>query len=664
MNNRLYIGIRSALLATLLFGAVSQAKAQTDSVYFYLDSTAVVSYRNTSQLKGSLSSSMTMDVAKLRKMPSLLGTADPLKYATLFPGVQTASDIDSGLRIQGCETEHNDITIEGVPIYGASHLLGLFSVFNPSHFEGMKYSTKCAPNSSRLGGSLSMTLPRKVPVSTNGMVNLGIVASDGSIAARINENNAIFLSVRGSYIYPVYRKLLTFDGSALKYNFSDINFTYLYKTSKDMVRVNYYGGRDDVSVDRGNSEIGLELNWGNGCANLQWDRNLEDGSLMKHTAWWSQYINNPRIMVDEGEYFIPSSIGSGGYSGSYLRDTWDVGADLRVYHCHPQSHTDQYAVETVLSGGKRFDIGFFSIRPSLAGHLWWNNEAGVQWAMSGQVDLSYDFGPGGKVSADAGMNNQFLFQTGVSNIGFPCNFYFLSGNIVGPQRSIFADINYDNSFCGGMYEISAQLFYKRLYNQVEFMANIYDYIYNPPQLETSIKSGDGYSYGLGLMASKKAGAFTGWISYTLSRSMRCFNDMYDGAYFPSLHDRTHELNVVANYDFRKWTFGGVMVAATGTPFTAPDYFCMVSGLLISHYAAHNSNRLRPYFRMDVSASRNVWSAKHVDIDITASLNNVTYTKNDLLYVMKYSQKENTYQYDRLVFDFALIPSISVQMKFK
>ena len=47
------------------------------------------------------------------------------------------AEYDAGLHIQGCDNSHNLISIEGVPVYNASHLLGFFSTFNPSHFSRM-----------------------------------------------------------------------------------------------------------------------------------------------------------------------------------------------------------------------------------------------------------------------------------------------------------------------------------------------------------------------------------------------------------------------------------------------------------------------------------------------------------------------------------------------
>ena len=39
-------------------------------------------------------------------------------------------------------------------------------------------------------------------------------------------------------------------------------------------------------------------------------------------------------------------------------------------------------------------------------------------------------------------------------------------------------------------------------------------------LETELLTGKGYSYGLEFLVKKQEGRFTGWVSYTLSKSMR------------------------------------------------------------------------------------------------------------------------------------------------
>ena len=91
-------------------------------------------------------------------MPKILGNADPLHYAQLMPGIQTNSEYDAGLHIQGCDNQHNVVALNGVPVYNPGHLLGIFSVFNGGHFANMQIRksnvTSDSPN--RIGGTVDM----------------------------------------------------------------------------------------------------------------------------------------------------------------------------------------------------------------------------------------------------------------------------------------------------------------------------------------------------------------------------------------------------------------------------------------------------------------------------------------------------------------------------
>ena len=101
-------------------------------------------------LSSSYEDAVNVDVGKLQNLPKLLGNTDPIRFVRLLPAVQTNSECDSGIHIQGCDNAHNDISLGGIPVYGVNHLLGLFSVFNPSHYGRMTYSESSPSN--RLGG--------------------------------------------------------------------------------------------------------------------------------------------------------------------------------------------------------------------------------------------------------------------------------------------------------------------------------------------------------------------------------------------------------------------------------------------------------------------------------------------------------------------------------
>ena len=106
-----------------------------------LDSVVVSASRNNSLVIPGPGVESHVRTDLLYRAPSLLGNADPLRFVRMLPGVVTGSELDAGIHVQGTEHQHTLISVEGVPIYGASHLLGLFSVFIPSHYGAMEYSS-------------------------------------------------------------------------------------------------------------------------------------------------------------------------------------------------------------------------------------------------------------------------------------------------------------------------------------------------------------------------------------------------------------------------------------------------------------------------------------------------------------------------------------------
>ena len=101
-----------------------------------LDSTVFTSERHTSMLEISPAMPINVNTDLLRRIPSLTGTPDPIRFVKLLPGVQTGTELDAGLHVLGTENSHSLVSVDGVPIYGATHILGLFSTFISSHFEG------------------------------------------------------------------------------------------------------------------------------------------------------------------------------------------------------------------------------------------------------------------------------------------------------------------------------------------------------------------------------------------------------------------------------------------------------------------------------------------------------------------------------------------------
>lgn len=120
--------------------------------------------------------------------------------------------------------------------------------------------------------------------------------------------------------------------------------------------------------------------------------------------------------------------------------------------------------------------------------------------------------------------------------------------------------------------------------------------------------GSGYSRGVEFLAQKKAGKYTGWVSYTLGEVIYDFPELSDEP-FPALHDQTHELKIVNSYTTGKWDFAATWIYATGKPYTSPVGMYEVTLLdgNTENYVSigeKNAFRLPDYQRFDVSASYN------------------------------------------------------------
>ena len=175
---------------------------EKDTLSHFLEDLVITSERNISPLKSSDTRVIKMDMEFMQRLPKIFGNADPLHYTQMLPGIQTNAEYDAGLHIQGCENSHNLISIAGVPVYNASHLLGFFSTFIPSHFSRMSVTKNATANEgySRIGGIMNMELNENVPENLNGEFAVGLMSSQGTIRIPFGENAALFTSLRLSYL--------------------------------------------------------------------------------------------------------------------------------------------------------------------------------------------------------------------------------------------------------------------------------------------------------------------------------------------------------------------------------------------------------------------------------------------------------------------------------
>ena len=652
------------IIWSVLIASATEAWAQTDSLY--LDATTVTARRKEAvAITGS--AGVTVDVSSMKTLPSILGTPDPVAYAQYLPSMSTNSELDAGIHIQGNDHSHNVVSSGGVPIYGVSHLLGLFSVFNPSHFGKMRYRTS-SPELNRLGGSLDMMLPDSLPKTLKGEFQAGLIAAQGSLSVPVGDVG-VKVSARRSYLNLLYGNYIKVNDIPIRYGFTDANITVVWAPgAKDKLWLDAYWGADALDGAAGLYGADGSSAWDNAMAALHW----KHGALTQ-TAYYTGWSLGLDAAWTSLSARLDSHLRSAGYKAAFRSGDWTVRAESAWHNALPQNpiikggpnvsnseQPEQSAWENVLSGRYSHTWGPFTLETGLKGCMYLSPER--EWMPSADPDLSlgWNLYRGGALALKLGTQHQYLFQTGFTDMGMPSEFWFLAGKNARPQESRYVSLSYLLDFGQGGYTLSAETYFKRLYGQVEYKDNILDLISREYSLDNVLLHGNGRAWGLNLSLSKVSGAFTGWISYAWGRSLRRFDDPDYAEEYPSSHERIHELDAVASYRLGRWNFGATLVAASGTPYTRPEHLYIMSGQIIAKYGKHNGARLAPYFRVDASATYNF----KPDVNgLTLSVYNATCRENELFHRISIDKEEGTYRYKSSNLIFSILPTISYFHKF-
>ena len=200
-----------------------------------------------------------------------------------------------------------------------------------------------------------------------------------------------------------------------------------------------------------------------------------------------------------------------------------------------------------------------------------------------------------------------------------------------------------------------------------------------------VEIGESLSYGLEFMLEKYVGNTTGWLSYTLSKTDRQFNNLNNGNPFPFTYDQRHNISIVLIHKFNDRIDAGLTwVLASGGAYTlfSGKYQSVLEGIWnvpgITIYEQRNGYRMPEYHRLDLGItleSKKYKVIKNVDTgesrkvkkkflsSINVSVYNLYAREN--AYIISFETSEDDPDKTEAVqlSLFKLIPSITYNFKF-
>ena len=625
---------------------------------------------------------MMVSTGQLKNMPKFLGTSDPVRYMQSLAGISTNNETATGLHIQGCDGYQTMISINSAPVYYPNHLLGLYSTFIAPHFRNIsiEQAEHTGTTGNRIGGDVNFATHSAIPERFGMEGNIGLVNADLTLAVPCGEKNALWISGRSSYIDLLYGRWLKFSGSSVNYHFMDFNLTYSSAlTDKDQLVVTGFYSRDGMRIEE-TGAFNVPVSWQNIVASAYWNRQLDNGNW-RTTAYYSSYDNSVEVSADPSYVATAALFSSFGLKNKlqyYLTDDLFLSASLdydhyylkpmrfelkgvRIFESESQLPPRDDADELSLGADLQHDVtDWFSYNVGLhtSAYIYQSKPFG---GLDPRVTLRFTPVPDHTIALHYGRYHQYFHKAGLTSGGLPTDFFFLATETFRPEVAHALNLRYSTEFLNRQYSLTAELYFKQIYNIVESTSNILDLFNKPFTYEDYVISGNGRNYGLNLMFQRNKGYVTGYVSYTLGwakRSLSQLEGKTDYIYAAS-HERRHDLKVVLNSQVAKrWNIGLMFVLASGIPYTKALEAYLVNGRMICHYDTYNGAHIPLYHRLDLSVSYDIIKKNDHELGVNLSLYNA-YAHKNAQFVL---YRENLHPSYGSTLS-TIIPSISIYGKF-
>jgi len=690
-----------------------------------LDEVTITADRKEKQSESVKMSTVKLQVAQIKNVPSLLGEKDVLKVLQLMPGVQKGSEGNSGLYVRGGGPDQNLIILDDAIVYNASHLFGFFSLFNGDALKSVELTKGGFP--ARYGGRLSSVLEMNMKEGNkeewHGEGGIGIISSRMTVEGPLKKGkSSILLSGRRTYIDLLLRPVLAAAKTEnTGYYFYDFNAKVNYDFGRNnKLYLSGYFGKDKFYLK--NNAGGVIENvgflWGNTTCTLRWNHLFSNKLFANASAIYSSYkfgvYDKYKVIKENKEYYAEYYSGIRDLSVKYDIDYipnpnhWIKIGAISIFHrfkphafveldvpnninIREISYTDGvesgiYAEDTwqpfqslKVNGGLRFShflasknqYHFFEPRLSLA------------WRLKNDFALKGSY---------ASMN-QYIHMISGTGISLPTDLWVPTTDRVRPQQSRQLALGLVKDLQNPMLALSLEGYYKTMYHVIGYKegASFIDIDEASSSVginwEDNVTAGRAWSYGIEFLLQKKEGRLTGWIGYTLSWTQMQFDSLNFGIKYYARYDRRHDISIVATYKLsNRITLSGTWVYGTGNAVTLPLSEYNVSqhpadpqsqsfyysgeamyffGMNVNDYGEKNNFRMRAYHRLDIGIQfhkEKKWGESIWEI----SFYNLYNRKNPFFYFAENKYDETTgksYGLLKQVSLFPIIPSFSWSFKF-
>lgn len=622
---------------------------------------------------------ISADVSAIRGIVTPLGEGDPIKWAQSLPGVTTGADGSSSFYVRGGNMGNNLITLDGVPVYGYSHLLGLTTILPQDVIQSATLQKGGFDGGEGNFTSSHLRLTTRMPVDTLRMsAFLNTFLAGFNIESLLGEKLSFMASCRVSPLaleYRMFRGLLPDLLGGFKQFGAGVGDAY-GKLRWDIngssrLDISFLGSMDRYSFitpDGDNETMG----WGNAIGMLRYHYEADERST-DITASVNSYSNRQvqgkeyrgvwQVLSLQSELLEStlSAVRRRSYNDSF---SMEYGLNLRHALFRPgqvaaQNNTAHTALGTayvqasyviperlVLNASTRchYYRNFLSSSGSLDPDLSFS----LRWDMFRYLALECTFDR---------MVQYYHTLEGLP-VGWSLDLIVPSGRTAVPEKSLQGNAGLSSSI--GRHSFSAGAFYKKMDNLVyyRYAQSLFNGALS--SWEDNVDVGHGISNGLEFMYEYAGKDFYARSSYTISSTNRFgFPNVCDGKEFHARFDRRHVLNAMA-----QWRgFSAAMTCCSGHWENGAgeiyDLPHLMNEVVIGYYYGGkvNNYHMPMIFRLDLGYEFSFETGK-VAHDVNVGVCNVTNHFNP--FMLYYDAKSENFKMISLL---PILPNFSYRVSF-
>ena len=508
------------------------------------------------------------DIGGIRAVVSPLGEGDPIRWVQGLPGVTTGADGSSAVYVRGGNMGNNLFSIDGVQIYGQSHLLGLTTVVPQSVIGDVSLIKGGFDGSAGNFTASHIRLETKTPghdkLRLGAAVNNFLLGAEAEVP--VSDRLSLMFSGRISPLTLEYKALKGLMNSYLgdlkdfRAGVGDVYGKVHWKiASGQSLDASVFMSRDNYSFTTP-SGADDAFGWKNAIAILRYQGQL-GRSRLDASASYNHYGNSREQRTVfrgvENRLSLLSTLSEASASVSWKRPLgkwFDIAAGGQFrYAFFAPGQVASVTNKSETSLGSAYLSGGFtiperlSIRAAVRGNVFHNAKyqgarKDPEYSASAKWNVTRHFA----LEASYDRTVQYYHTLEGLPVGWSIDLIVPSGDMVSPESA--EQLNFGTSLVFGGHSLSLGAFGKEMGNLVLYKEAQTMFSGGLAGWEDNVDIGMGKAYGAEFLYEYHGRELNVRAAYTLSKTTReGFASVNDGKPFNARFDRRHVLNASAQW---------------------------------------------------------------------------------------------------------------------